>query len=118
MGVRRPIRLKTRSKYHAKATTIDGIRFDSKAEARRYQQLCILEKVGEISELERQPVFDLLVSDFVHRPVKVGVYRADFRYKANGRLVVEDVKGIRTTTYRLKKKMVEAQYGIQITEVA
>jgi len=104
----------TRHKYNAKPTVLDGFRFASKAEARRYSELLLLQRSGEISELELQPPFPLVVNG-----VKVGTYIADFRYrcKYTDPLIVEDVKGIKTPLYRLKKKHVEAQYGITITEV-
>lgn len=108
-----------RSKYGAKPTTVDGIRFASKAEARRYSELRMLERAGEIVKLELQPKFPLM-----HAGKKLATYIADFRYVVPGyrpltdREVVEDVKGMKTPVYRLKKKMVEAQYGIEITEVA
>lgn len=108
-------------KYHAKPTTVDNIRFASKAEARRYAELKMLEKAGEIQDLELQPRFELIVAG-----KKVGVYVADFRYRRMTpssctfayKPTIEDVKGMKTPVYKLKKKMVEAQYGIQITEVA
>lgn len=110
-----------RSKYHAVPTVIDNIRFASKAEARRYQELLLLAKAGEIEHLELQPKFTLTVAGVV-----VGHYIADFRYhlvlvKSGQRIttqVVEDVKGIKTPLYRLKKKIVEALYPVTITEVA
>lgn len=113
-----------RHKYHAQPTVIDGIRFDSKAEARRYQDLRLLERAGEIRGLELQPSFDLCVPTGLTSMSRVGRYRADFAYEAVDRAsgvwrrVIEDVKGMRTETYRLKKRMVEAQYGVEITEVA
>jgi hypothetical protein len=110
-----------RSKYHAVPTVIDGIRFASKAEARRYMELKMLEKAGEIRGLELQPVFPLFVPDGASsKRVKLGKYVADFRYRSGprGLLVVEDVKGVKTPIYRWKKKHVEAQYGIAITEIS
>jgi hypothetical protein len=110
-------------KYGAKPTIIDGVRFASKAEARRYQELRLLEKAGEVKELELQPKFPL------HVPVKgranlfqqVAFYVADFRYRRGPRgvLVIEDVKSkpTKTPVYRLKKRMFETQYGLDITEV-
>jgi len=109
-------------KYGAKRTTVDGIAFASKREAERYQELLLLQRAKQISELELQPPFDLFVAN-VWGPeptgllVKVGRYVADFAYRRNGERVFEDVKGVRTETYRLKKKMVEATYGIRIIEV-
>jgi hypothetical protein len=115
------VRLRRRAKYAAVPTVIDGIRFASKKEAARYQTLKLLEKAGEIHDLELQPKFPL------HSPVKgratlhqeVAKYIADFRYRLGpkGLLVIEDVKGVKTAVYRLKKRMFEVQYGIEITEV-
>jgi hypothetical protein len=106
------------SKYHAKPQVVDGIRFASQKEARRYGELKMLEKAGVICGLRLQPKYDLTVNG-----IKVGVYIADFAYSAGarsgacGRAGVEDVKGFKTPLYRLKKKMVEAQYGIRIIEI-
>lgn len=106
------------SKYRAKPTVVDGIRFASQKEARRYQELKLLEKAGKIYDLELQPAFELLVYLGL-RPI--GKYVGDFRYSeiVDGleSRIVEDVKGFKTPLYRWKKKHVEAQYGIQIREV-
>ena len=111
-----------RHKYGAHPTTVDNIRFASKAEARRYCELKLLEKAGEIRELEIQPRYELLAwpARGDRTRAMVGHYVADFRYRSGpqGLLVVEDVKGVRTALYRWKKKHVEAQYGIQITEIS
>jgi hypothetical protein len=102
----------------AKPTWVDGIRFASKAEAKRYQQLRLLERGGAISGLEVQPCYPLeTVNPWTGEVTAVGVYKADFRYQENGLVKVEDVKGMRTVVYRLKKRIVEGQYGITITEV-
>jgi hypothetical protein len=107
----------TRHKYGAIATTVDDIRFDSKAEARRYQELKLMEKGRLIRNLELQAAFPLVVNG-----VKIGRYDCDFRYVdcVTGKMVVEDVKSeftAKNPVYRLKKKLVEAIYGIVITEV-
>jgi hypothetical protein len=101
------------NKYRARSITVDGIRFPSRLEANRYGELKLLERAGEISGLTLQPEYPLTVNG-----VNCGTYRADFRYveKANG-TVIEDTKGFRTPVYRLKKRIVEAIYGIKITEV-
>ncbi len=102
----------TRHKYSAIATEIDGHRFPSRAEARRYSELRMLEKAGEIEGLELQPKFPLIVNG-----EKVGTYIADFRYrmgKSKTIEVIEDVKGVATPVFKLKQKMVRAQYGIEI----
>ena len=105
-----------RSKYRAVRTVVDGITFASKAEAARYGELKLLEKAGKIIGLQLQPSFVLLAGD---GKTKVGRYVADFGYIDVKRGAVwEDVKGVRTPVYRLKKKMVEAQVGIKITEVS
>lgn len=107
--------MRARSKYGAAPTVIDGFRFASKAEARRYSELLLLQRAGEISELELQPPFPLVVNG-----VKVATYIADFRYrcKYTDPLIVEDVKGMSTPVYRLKKKLVLALHGVEITEVS
>jgi hypothetical protein len=112
-----------RSKYAAVPTTIDNVRFSSKKEAARYLELKMLQKAGEIHGLELQPKFQLYVGKVGERIERgdkpVCSYIADFRYREGpkGVLIIEDVKGMKTPVYRLKKKMVEAQYGIEIREV-
>jgi len=100
-----------RQKYGAVAVTVDGHRFASKAEAARYRVLKAREDAGEIEGLELQPRFPLVVNG-----ERVGVYVADFRYREKSEMVTEDVKGIRTPVYRLKKRLVKALYGIDIRE--
>lgn len=99
---------------------VDGVRFASTREANRYLTLRLLEKSGEIAELELQPKFPLYVCRRQNGELhKVCDYVADFRYR-EGRdrvLVVEDSKGFRTPVYLLKRKMFEAQYGLTIREV-
>ena len=104
------------SKYRAVPTVIDNIRFASQKEARRYQELKLLEKAGVILDLECQPRFVLHAAGRL--PPEIGEYVADFRYydRGTGARVVEDVKGFKTPLYRWKKKHVEAQYGIKILE--
>lgn len=94
-------------KYRAKPTTVDGIRFASQKEARRYRELRLLECAGKISDLELQVKYAL---------VDVIKYVADFRYKENGETVVEDVKGYKTPIYRRKAKLMKKQHGIEIKE--
>ena len=100
-----------KSKYKSVKTEVDGIMFDSKAEARRYQQLKLLVRAGEIQDLEFQPRYEFIIND-----VKIGFYKADFRYTDNGKLVVEDVKGMKTPVYNLKKKLMKAIHNIDIFE--
>lgn len=106
------------SKYKAKRTEVDGIVFHSQKEARRYQELKLLQRAGKIRNLRLQPEWDL----FVPGGERIGAYIADFCYYTvpwdyeQPELVVEDVKGFKTPLYRWKKKHVEAQYGITIRE--
>ena len=103
---------KRQSKYRAEPTVIDGIRFASKKEARRYAALRIAEKSGLIRGLELQPKFPVLING-----TKVCTYKADFAYFENGKRVTEDCKGFKTPVYKLKKRMVEAAYpGLEIKE--
>ena len=108
--------LDRRSKYGAKKTVLDGITFASTREARRYAELRLLEQAGQIRDLTVQPPYVIEV-----RGVTVCTYRADFSYwQRDGsawRLVVEDVKGVKTAVYRLKKKLVRAVHDIDIQEV-
>lgn len=108
------------SKYHATKTVVDGITFDSKKEAQRYTELKLLERVGEISNLELQKPFELLPSQrdpetgkVVERAV---YYRADFSYIEDGEQVIEDTKGMKTDVYILKRKLMLYKYGIRIKE--
>jgi hypothetical protein len=100
-----------RNKYGAIKTTVDGIKFDSKKEAARYSQIKLLVKAGVITNLELQPRYDLTING-----QKCGFYKADFRYFRDGKEVVEDVKGMKTPVYNLKKKLIKAIYGIEIFE--
>lgn len=108
-------------KYGAKPTVVDGIRFASMKEARRFQELKMLEKAGEIHTIELQPKYPIIAVRLIGGgSMKVADYVADFRYQTKkypSEVVVEDVKGFKTPVYRLKKKIVEVQYGIQIREV-
>lgn len=116
-------------KYHAKPTTVDGIRFASMKEARRYGELKLLERIGRITRLTLQQRFELSVPktnlrgdvDDVGRMMTVGHYVADFCYDellpSQTVFVIEDVKGFKTPLYKWKKKHVEAQYGIAIREI-
>lgn len=102
-----------RNKYGNKLAVVDGIRFASQREARRYVELKLLQQAGEISDLKLQPRFTIMVNG-----VKVCTYTADFSYRnSRGEFVVEDVKGVRTRDYKLKKRLMLAVYGIQVVEV-
>lgn len=102
------------SKYHNVAVHLDGRRFASKAEARRYQDLCLLLAAGSIRDLVCQPRYPLCVNGKL-----VSTYVADFSYYdvASSRIIIEDVKGVRTALYQLKKKLMGALYGVTISEI-
>ena len=97
-------------KYHNRKTQIENIVFDSKKEAQRYCELKLLEKKGEISQLQRQVPFELIPAEVGADKKKLRsiVYIADFVYltEKDGvpRKHIEDVKGVKTAVYRLKKK--------------
>lgn len=106
-------RSKKPSKYRAVKTVVDGITFDSKKEARRYQVLKLMERGKEIVSLELQPEFKVYLCE-----KKMFTYKADFGYIClhTGDSIIEDVKGFKTPVYRLKKKIIEAVYGVKILE--
>lgn len=133
----RPISLRPRrSKFGAKSTTVDGIRFDSMKEARRYGELKLLLKAGTITGLKIHPTFDLWAGVMEHAQktitdeivltvaplVKAGTFTLDFQYFdiPTGRWIYEDVKGGKTTmteAYQLRKRLLYANYGIVVREV-
>ncbi len=90
---------------------VDNIRFASKKEAKRYTELKLLFKANQIQNLELQPPLDFIIDG-----KKIFTYRPDFIYFENGKRIVEDVKGMKTPVYRLKKKLIEAQLRVQIRE--
>ena len=124
-----------RSKYHSRKTTVDGIEFDSQKEARRFRELCLLERAGKITDLQRQVKYVLIpqqrefTNEIYTRGNKKGCFKpgkileyecsyiADFRYIDNGKIVVEDVKGMRTKDYIIKRKLMLHVHGIRIQEI-
>ena len=96
------------TKYNARRTTRDGHEMDSLAEARRYDELRLLEMAGEITGLEVHPVF-VLQPGFRRdgKAVKAIQYTADFGYTdtVTGRRVIEDVKGYAVPVFKLKQRM-------------
>ena len=117
------------SKYHNKKTVVNGIEFDSRKEAKRYGELLWLERAGTIKHLRRQVRYTLIpahyetIKDFkTGKPKRVCVerdccYTADFVYQKDGETVVEDTKGMRTSTYIIKRKLMLHVHGIKIHEV-
>ena len=99
------------NKYRNKKVIVDRKEFDSKKEAIRYKELKLLERAGEISNLELQPRF--LLQDSFRKNGKTFrriEYIADFKYIENGKTIVEDVKGIQTDVFKLKHKIFEKVY--------
>lgn len=135
---------KSNTKLNNQSITIDGIEFDSKKEGRRYCELKLLQRAGEISNLECQKRYELIPAQYetveTGEYYKVGakkgqpktkqvcieqsvVYIADFVYQENGQTIVEDVKGFRDTSsatyakFVLKRKMMLWIHGIRIKEI-
>ena len=117
------------AKYRNKKVIVDGIEFQSRKEANRYKELCLLEKAGTIRNLQRQVKFVLIPAQYeVTRITKTGKaikkcierecsYVADFVYEENGMMVVEDTKGFKTKDYIIKRKLLLYIHGIRIKEV-
>lgn len=103
-----------RNKFHAVRTTVDGITFDSKAEAARWLDLRLLEKAGKIVGLKRQVPFPLVVNGLL-----ITTYIADYTYTdtLTGDVVTEDCKSPATITpeFRLKMKLLSALHGINVS---
>ncbi len=117
-----------RNKYNARKCSFDGEVYDSKKEMHRHQELLLMEKAGQISNLRRQVEYPLLptqretvIRKGVPKPGKViekgVVYTADFVYEENGETIVEDSKGVKARDYILRRKMMLYFHGIRIREV-
>jgi hypothetical protein len=107
------------SKYRSRKITRDGMTFDSVKEYKRFCELSLLLKAGAITDLERQVKFVLIPSQridgkVVERPC---TYIADFSYRENGKLVIEDTKGFKTKDYIIKRKLMLYVHSIRIKEV-
>lgn len=107
------------NKYHSKKITRDGMDFDSVKEYRRWCELILLERAGQITNLQRQVPFELIPSQridgkVVEYPCK---YIADFVYEKDGQQVVEDTKGFKTKDYIIKRKLMLHVHSIRINEV-
>jgi hypothetical protein len=110
--------MRCRSKYGAKKVTVNGITFDSRKEAKRYEELVLLERAGKVSNLETQVKFELIPSQRIDGKVveRAVTYKADFVYLENGKKVVEDTKGFMTPEYIIKRKLMLYVHGIQVKE--
>ena len=110
------------NKFRNRKVKLYGITFDSMKEAHRYNELLMLLRAGEINNLETQVPFTLIPNQrdadgrVIERAV---VYKADFVYQENGKMIVEDVKSpvTRTAEYVIKRKLLLWKYGIRIREV-
>lgn len=126
------------NKFHNHKVTIDNIVFDSKREANRYGELKTLEKSGIIKNLELQKKFELVPTQYEEvdtgevyaRGEKKGLpkmkkvcrekavdYIADFVYERDGKTIVEDVKGMRTKDYIIKRKLMLWVHGVEVAEI-
>ena len=119
-------------KYHNKKVIIDGMTFDSQKEYHRWCELKLLERAGRIHNLQRQFKFVLIPTQIeqYERYGKTGkrlldgqrvlekecAYIADFVYYEDGKLVVEDTKGLKTEAYIVKRKLMLERHGIRIKE--
>lgn len=101
-----------RHKYNAQPTIIDGIRFDSKKEARRYVELNQMQAQGLIHDLALQPRFELLeaFTDKTGKRHRAINYTADFEYREGDNIVIEDVKGVETAVFKIKRKLFCKKY--------
>lgn len=127
-----------KNKYGNRKITINGIEFDSRKEARRYNELLLMEKAGAIQDLRRQVPFELIPAQYEdvytgeyykrgeHKGEpkmkrvcveKAVTYYADFVYLEGGETVVEDTKGFKTPEYILKRKLLRYLLGIRIKEL-
>lgn len=106
------------NKYKNKKVEYDGIKFDSIKEKNRYIGLKQMEKLGIIKNLQRQVKYELQPSfKFNGKTIRSINYIADFVYIQDGIEIIEDVKGMRTKEYILKKKMFEYKYQKEIKEI-
>jgi len=103
-------RLDKPSKYRNKPVTIDGIWFQSALEGKRYTQLKWLQKADVVTSFKMQVPFPCTVNGIL-----IYTYKADFVVQwPDGRVTVEDTKGVETPVFRIAKKLVRACHGIEI----
>ena len=107
--------LKSMNKYRNREVIVDGLRFQSVKEASRWQELRMLERAGEITGLVRQQKIELIPKTKLYRAC---YYVCDFIYddKRENKTIYEDVKGVRTKEYLLKRKLLYWRHGIEIKE--
>ena len=107
------------SKYKNKMSNVDGEHFDSIKEANRWRQLKLMEKAGLITDLKRQVKHELIPAQYINGRCaeRAVTYTSDFEYDTDGGHTVEDVKGMRTKEYVIKRKLMLYIHGIRITEI-
>lgn len=106
--------LQNKNKFHAQKTVFNGVTYDSKKESRRAAELEFLERIGQITNLQKQVTFELQ-EGFVNnqgQKIRPITYIADYVYLKDGQKIVEDCKSpiTRTPVYLLKKKMFMKRY--------
>lgn len=100
------------NKYHAQKTWMKGRVYDSKKEANRAFELEMLEKYGKIHNLQKQVPF-VLQEGYINKQgkkIRPITYIADFTYEEDGKIIVEDTKGVETEVFKIKRKMLEYKY--------
>jgi len=102
---------KNKNKYENKPGFYAGVWIQSKKEGGRYLELLEMERVGLISQLSRQPKF-ILIEAFDHKygHQKRETYSADFRYIRDGKVIIEDVKGVKIDLFKIKLKILLKKY--------
>lgn len=96
------------NKYHSTKVLYDNIKFDSKKECKRYQELKLMEQLGEIKDLELQYPIVLqkkFKDKFSNKTIREIKYLADFKYVKDNIIILEDTKGMKTDVYNIKHKM-------------
>ena len=127
------IHFRSEMKYNNRKVTVDGMTFDSRKEYIRWCELVLLQRAGQITDLQRQVKFELIPTQYEYKPrygklgrclkdskhrVENAVnYVADFVYQKDGQTVVEDTKGFKTKDYIIKRKLMLHVHGIKILEV-
>lgn len=128
------VNFRSKVKYGNRKITRDGLTFDSIKEYRRWCELSLLERAGEITGLERQVKYVIIPAQYApdtvtaRGKIKRGkllerecAYVADFRYQMDGETVVEDVKGYKDgqayALFAIKRKLMLSVHGIMVKEV-
>lgn len=102
-------------KFGNKQTVVNGIKFSSRLESDRYEQLMWLLKAGEISDLWLQVELQVnhgRIDPETGEKIRSTNYVADFMYtdKAQHKIIIEDTKGMETPEFRLKWNLAKSQY--------